>query len=106
MLNCSIYNRMEPQENLNPSQENQEDQNSNPPLPPHNVNNEIDERLVILINLEERKEKLTSISYYKEIMYEYYSTGLDKNQIKEMNISKQQILSIFRDPRNGQELYY
>ena len=37
-------------------------------------------------------------------MYEYYSTGLDRNQFKDLGISKQQILSIFRDPRNGQEL--
>jgi hypothetical protein len=45
---------MGPQENLKPSQENQEDQNPNPPPPPHNVNNEIDEGLVILKNLEEQ----------------------------------------------------
>jgi len=37
LLNCNIYNTMEPQDNLNRSQENQEDQNPNPP-PPHNVN--------------------------------------------------------------------
>jgi hypothetical protein len=48
--------------------------------------------------------KLTSISDYREIMYEYYNIGLDRNQVKEPVISKQQILSIFRDPRNGQEL--
>jgi hypothetical protein len=54
MLNCIIYNTMEPQENLNPSQENQEYQNPNPPPPPHNVNTEIDQGLVILRNLEEQ----------------------------------------------------
>jgi hypothetical protein len=37
-------------------------------------------------------------------MYEYYSIGLDKNQINEMRISKQKILSTFRDARNGHEL--
>jgi hypothetical protein len=47
ILNCIIYNTMEPQDNLNHSEENQEDQNPNPP-PPHNVNIEIDEGLVIL----------------------------------------------------------
>jgi hypothetical protein len=47
LLNCRIYNKMEPQDNLNCSQENQEDQNPNPP-PPHNVNTKIDEGLVIL----------------------------------------------------------
>jgi hypothetical protein len=53
LLNCSIYNTMEPQDNLNYSKENQEDQNPNPP-PPHNVNTEIDEGLVILRTLEEQ----------------------------------------------------
>jgi len=37
-------------------------------------------------------------------MYDYYNTSLDRNQVKEMEISKPQILSIFRDPRNGKEL--
>ena len=121
---------MEPQDNLNPSQKNQEHQNPNSPPPPHNVNNEIDEGLVILRNLEEQlKEtrepsivslatsfetivhsiasdqgKLTSISDYRKQMYEYYRIGLDRNQVKELGISKQQILFTFRDPRNGQEL--
>jgi hypothetical protein len=45
---------MELQENLNPSQENKEYQNPNPPPPSHNVNNEIDQGLVILRNLEEQ----------------------------------------------------
>jgi hypothetical protein len=47
ILNCIIYNKMKPTDNLNPSQENQEDQNPNPP-PPHNVNTKIDEGSVIL----------------------------------------------------------
>jgi hypothetical protein len=121
---------MKPQDNFNPSKENQEDQNSNPPPPPDNVNIEIDEGLVVLKNLEEQlrdtrepsrvslatpldiivqsiassQGKLTSISNYREIMYEYYITGLHRNQIKHLSISKQQILSIFRVPRNIQEL--
>ena len=44
---------MEPQDILNRSEENQEDQNPNPP-PPHNVNIEIDEVFVILRTLEEQ----------------------------------------------------
>jgi len=129
ILNCSIYNTMEPQDNLNYSKENQEDQNPKPP-PPHNVNTEIDEGLVILRTLEEQlretreprrvslatsleiilqsiasaQGKLTFIFYYRSQMYEYYSTGLDKNQVKDLGIAKQKILSIFRDPGNGQEL--
>ena len=100
------------------------------PQPTTNVNNEIDEGLVILRTLEEQlretrepsrvslatsldiimqsiasaQGKLTSIFYYRAQMYEYYSIGLDKNQVKELGISKQQILYIFRDLRNGQEL--
>jgi hypothetical protein len=52
ILNCDIYNTMEPQDNLNCSQENQDDQNPNPPLS-HNVNTENEEGLVILRTLEE-----------------------------------------------------
>ena len=37
ILNCNIYNKMEPQETVNFSEENQEDQIPNPPQPP-NVN--------------------------------------------------------------------
>jgi hypothetical protein len=129
LLNCNIYNKMEPRYNVNHSKENQEDQNPNLPQPP-NVNTQIDEGLVILRTLDEQlrdtsepskislatsldiivksiasaQGKLTSISDNRAIMYEYYSNGLDKNQVKELGISKQQILSIFRDPRNGQEL--
>jgi hypothetical protein len=120
---------MEPGDNVNCSEENQGEKNPNPPQPP-NVNSQIDEGLVILRTLEEQlrdtreprrvslatsldiivnsiassQGKLTSIYDYREIMYEYYSTGLDKNQVKDLGISKQQILTIFRDPRNGQEL--
>jgi hypothetical protein len=126
ILNCRIHNTMEPQDNLNHSEENQEDQNPNPP-PPHNVNTKIDEGLVILLTLEQQlretrdprrvslatyldiivesiassQGKLTSISDYRAQMYEYYSIGLERNQVKELGISKQQIFSIFRDPRNG-----
>jgi hypothetical protein len=120
---------MEPGDNVNRSEENQGEKNPNPPQPP-NVNSQIDEGLVILRTLEEQlrdtrepsrvslatsldiivksiassQGKLTSISDYRERMYEYYSTGLDRNQVKDLGISKQQILTIFRDPRNGQEL--
>jgi len=126
MLNCGIYNTMELHENLNPSQEKKEYQNLNPPPPPQNENNEIDEGLVILRNLEEQlretrepsrvsfdtsldiivhsivssQGKLTYISNYRERMYEYHGTGLNRNQIKELGIPKQQIFYIFTDPRN------
>jgi hypothetical protein len=106
-----------------------EDQNLNPPQPP-NVNTQIEEGLAILRILEEQlrdtrepsivslatsldiivnsiasdQGKLTSISYYRARIYEYYNTGLDINQVKMLGISKPQILSIFRDPRTRQEL--
>ena len=72
ILNCNIYNTMEPQDNLNHSQENQIDQNPNPP-PPHNVNNEIDEGLVRLRTLEEqlretRKPRKGSLATYLDII--------------------------------------
>jgi hypothetical protein len=52
LLNCNIYNKMEPRYNVNDSEENQEDQNLNLSQPP-NVNTQIDEGLVILRTLEE-----------------------------------------------------
>jgi hypothetical protein len=129
ILNCIIYNKMEARENVNRLEENQEYQNPNTPQQP-NENTQIDEGLVILRTLEEQlrdtrdpsrvslatsldiivnsnassQGKLTYIFYYRERMYEYYSTSLDINQVKELGISKQQILSIFRDLRNGKEL--
>ena len=129
ILNCSIYNIMEPRDNVNHLEENQEDQNPNPSQPP-NVKTQIEEGLAMLRTIEEKlrdtkepikfsldtyldiifnsiassQRKLSSIYDYRERMYEYYRTGLERNQVKELGISKQQILSIFRDPRNGQEL--
>jgi hypothetical protein len=96
ILNCSIYNKMEPRDNENCSEENQEDQDPSPPQPP-NVNTQINEGLVILRTLEEQLRdtreprkvslatylniilnsiasaqwKLTSISDYRARMYEY-----------------------------------
>jgi hypothetical protein len=48
--------------------------------------------------------RLTFISDYRAIMYMYYNTDLDKNQVKDLGISKPQILSIVRDPRTRQAL--
>jgi hypothetical protein len=108
LLNCNIYNKMEPRYNVNDSEENQEDQNPNLSQPP-NVNTQIDEGLVIIRTLEEQlrdirepnrvslatsldiilnsiassQGKSTSISDNRAIMYEYYKNGLDRNQVKE-----------------------
>jgi hypothetical protein len=113
LLNCRRYNKMEPRDNENHSEENQEDQNPYPPQTP-NVNTQIDEELVILRTIKEQlrntreprrvflttsleiivksiassQRKLTSIFYYREIMYEYYNTGLDRNKVKDLGISK------------------
>jgi len=45
--------------------------------------------------------KLTTISEYKPSMFKYYSTGLDKNQVRDLNISKQDLMSLFINPRYG-----
>jgi hypothetical protein len=44
--------------------------------------------------------KLTSICEYREIMFEYYNTRLDRNQVGDLGISKQQLMSIFNDPQS------
>jgi hypothetical protein len=59
---------------------------------------------IIFQSLASAQGKLTSIYDYRERMYEHYSTGLDRNQIKELGISKQQILYICRDPINEKEI--
>jgi hypothetical protein len=120
---------MELGDNVNRSEENQGEKNPNPPQA-SNVNSQIDEELVILRTLEEQLRdtreacrvslatsldiivnsiasyqwKLTSISDCRERMYEHYKTGLDRNQVRDLGISKKQILTIFRDLRNGKEL--
>jgi hypothetical protein len=120
---------MEPSDNVNHAPTNQGEKNPNLPQPP-NLNTKIDEGLdtlkelvdqlrgtrepsivflatslnVIVRSITSAQGEFTSISKYRERMFEYYNTELDRNQVRDLNISKQQLLSIFRDPQNGQEL--
>ena len=119
---------MEPEDNVNRPQEDQGEEKPNPPQPP-NIDTQIDEGLAILRIIvnelrgmrEPRREslatsldvivrsiasaqgKLTSISEYMARMFEYYSTGLDRNQVRDLGISKKQLMSIFINPRSRQQ---
>jgi hypothetical protein len=42
---------------------------------------------------------LTSIYKYRARMFDYYKTVIDKNQVRYLNITKQDLMSIFIDPR-------
>jgi hypothetical protein len=59
---------------------------------------------IIVKSIASSHGKLTSIYDYSERMYEYYNFGLEKNQVRDLAISEQKILTTFRDPRNGQAL--
>jgi hypothetical protein len=119
---------MEPRDNVNRQPIDQGEENPNPPQPP-NINTQIDEGLdtlrtlvnqlrgmrepsreslatsldVIVRSIASAQGKLTSISEYRERMFEYYNTGLDRNQVRDLGISKQQLMSIFIDPRSQQQ---
>jgi hypothetical protein len=116
---------MEPKDNENPIQAHIGAENHNPSQPP-NINTQIDEGLSTLISLVHElrgtrepgkvslttsldaivssitsaQVKLTSIYEYMGRMFEYYRTGLDKNQVRDLNISKQGLISLFIDPRS------
>jgi hypothetical protein len=119
---------MEPRDNENHPQANQGEENPNPPQPP-NINIQIDEGLatlrslvndlrgtrepsreslatsldVIVRSIASAQGKLTSISEYRARMFEFYRTGLDRNQVRDLGISKQDLMSLFIDPRSGQQ---
>ena len=46
--------------------------------------------------------EITSLSEYRARMREHYSTGISKEDIKNLNITKSQLWSKFTDPRTGQ----
>ena len=46
--------------------------------------------------------EITSLSEYRGRMREHYSTGVSKEDIKNLNITKSQLWSKFTDPRTGQ----
>ena len=47
--------------------------------------------------------KLTSISEYRARMFEFYRTELNKNQVRDLYISKQDMVSLFIDPRTREQ---
>ena len=49
--------------------------------------------------------EITSLSEYRAWMREHYSTGISKEDIKNLNIAKAQMWSKFTDPRIGQPPY-
>jgi hypothetical protein len=55
----------------------------------------------IVSSIASSQGKLTSISEYRARMFDYYRTGLDKNQVRDLNITKQDLMSLFIDPRSG-----
>jgi hypothetical protein len=105
---------MEPGNNVNRPLADQWEQKPNPPKPP-NINNEIDEGLDTLRTLVDQlrgtiktskvslanslgvivrstissQGELTYISEYRKIMFDYYNTWLDRNQVRDLGISKQ-----------------
>jgi hypothetical protein len=111
---------MEPVDNVNHPQEYQGEENPKPAQPP-NINTLIDEGLALLRKLvnklrgtrEPSKEsldtsldvivssivsaqgKLTFISKYRDIMFEFYNTRLDRNQVRDLGILKQSLMSIY-----------
>ena len=49
--------------------------------------------------IENSQVQLDNISNYRKIMREFYYTCISKEKIKELNITKQELLSLFIDTR-------
>jgi len=43
--------------------------------------------------------KLTNISKYRARMFDYYRDGIDRKQVRDLNITKKDLMSLFIDPR-------
>lgn len=116
---------MESGNNQNMTQPQEGTTNPNPQ--PTNVNMEIDQGLMslrsivqdmrsiggpnqlslatsldnIVSSIVNAQGKLTNIIDYKARMFEYYKNNMDKNQVRDLNITKQELMSLFIDPRTG-----
>ena len=55
----------------------------------------------MILSIQDTQSQLTNITDYRTRMREFYSNGLSKEGIKELNISKQELLSKFRNPRDN-----
>lgn len=119
---------MKPEDNVNHQPTDQGEENPNPPQPP-NLNTQTNDGLdtlrklvnqlrnmrepsreslsisldVIARSITSAQGKLTSIFEYREIMFEYYNAGFDGKKVGYLGISKQEIMSIFINPRSQQQ---
>ena len=57
-------------------------------------------KIIESINISHNE--ITSLSEYRARMREHYSTGISKEDIKNLNITKSQLWSKFTNPRTGQ----
>jgi hypothetical protein len=115
---------MEPGDNENPTQSHQGIEHPNPQQPP-NISIQIDEGLAtlrsfvhelkgkeeprrfslatsletIVSSIPSSQGKLTTISKHMARMFKLYNSRLDRNQVRDLNISKQNLMSLFIDPR-------
>ena len=55
----------------------------------------------IIDKIAEAQGDLYNISSYRESMRQYYFDGLSYKDIKNLNITKDQLFSLFRDPSTG-----
>jgi hypothetical protein len=120
--------KMEPRDNENCVQENQVEE-SHIPLEPQNINIEIYLGLdtlrslmndlwrtrvpgresfstsfhIVVRSIASPQGKLTYIYEYEARMFDLYRTGLDRNQVRDLGISKQDLMFIFIYPRSRQQ---
>ena len=55
----------------------------------------------MITSIKETQSQHTNITDYRTRMREFYSTELSKEGVKDLNISKQELLSKFRNPRDN-----
>ena len=113
---------MEPRENPNPTSPQEDTPNPNPQ--PKNINMEIDASLryirtliqdlenigyplhlslatsldTIVSSIANVQGQLTHIFYYKGRIYKYCRIDIDKNEFRDLKISKQDLMTLFIDP--------
>jgi hypothetical protein len=112
-----------PRENPNPSSPHED--RPNPNLDRENIKFQIDARLrslrtliqylrntrvpsrislatsldTIVTSIANSQGQLSHISYYRARMFDYYRTSLDRNQVRDLKISKQDFMTLLIVPR-------
>ena len=61
----------------------------------------LDTMFTMFSSIQETQSQLTNITDYRTRMREFYSIGLSKEGVKDLNISKQALLSKFCNPRDN-----